>query len=173
MIPPGNRVWRVHGMSIPRLQAAGRDHLQRKQCGPSRIDEWPPLCANSRGRRKQLDASSRLTLVLPSHRLALCVAPPVVRVLDLHPAALAGDEFDLSAKQAAELTDEWRLAYVARLLATALQAYGVSPGTSPGRPPEPPWTAPPLDWNDWDTSPARLLRGLNDILYGVGPAPGA
>ena len=84
-----------------------------------------------------------------------------------------GDEFDLSAKQAAELTDEWRLAYVARLLATALQAYGVSPGTSPGRPPEPPWTAPPLDWNDWDSSPARLLRGLNDILYGVAPTHGA
>ena len=82
---------------------------------------------------------------------------------------LFNDEFELSPEQVADLSDAWRLAYIARLLVTALHAYGVSPGTSPGRLSESPWTVPPLDWEEDDTSPARLLRGLNDILYGVGP----
>jgi len=78
------------------------------------------------------------------------------------------DEFRLTPADVADLSDEWRLAYIARLLVTALHAYGVSPGASPGRPPECS-AGPPLDWEEDDTSPARLLRGLNDILYGVGP----
>ena len=34
-----------------------------------------------------------------------------------------GDEFELSADQVAALDDEWRLAYIARLLHTAAHAY--------------------------------------------------
>jgi hypothetical protein len=36
----------------------------------------------------ELDASSRPTLALPHHRLSFGVAPPVVRILDLCPAAI-------------------------------------------------------------------------------------
>ena len=39
-----------------------------------------------------------------------------------------GDEFALSAGQVDSLDDEWRLAYIARLLYTAAETYGVSPG---------------------------------------------
>jgi hypothetical protein len=81
-----------------------------------------------------------------------------------------GDEVSLSPEQVCELDDEWRLAYIARLLVTALHAYGVSPG---GRPARLLVVAglgevtPPADWQDARSSPARLLHGLNDLLYGV------
>jgi hypothetical protein len=59
------------------------------------------------------------------------------------------DEFELSADQVAELSDEWRLAYVARLLQTLALAYGVSPDT----------------FENHESCPAALFRGLNDILW--------
>lgn len=77
-----------------------------------------------------------------------------------------GDEFALSAEQAASLDDDWRLAYVSRLLYTAAMAYGVSPPGSPGRSADGHVTSP-ISWSA-NGSIARLLRGLNDILYGVG-----
>ena len=80
-----------------------------------------------------------------------------------------GDEFTLSAEQVASLDDEWRLAYIARLLDTARLGYGVSANGSPGRNTEGEVT-PPVSWNDHAGSIAGLLRGLNDILYGVPPA---
>jgi hypothetical protein len=80
-----------------------------------------------------------------------------------------GDEFKLSAEQVAELDHEWRLAYIARLLHDAAYGYGISPDVPPGRTNEgDPVTAP--NSNSASTSPARLLRGLNDILYGVSPS---
>jgi len=78
-----------------------------------------------------------------------------------------GDEFALSAGQVDSLDDEWRLAYIARLLYTAAQAYGVSPGATPGRSPDGQVTSP-VSWNA-NGSIARLLRGLNEILSGVSP----
>lgn len=83
---------------------------------------------------------------------------------------LFGDEFELSAEQVAELDDEWRLAYIARLLYTAASAYGVSPNVLPGRTREGEVVTAPTS-KAQQTSPARLLRGLNDILYGVSPSP--
>jgi hypothetical protein len=59
------------------------------------------------------------------------------------------DEFDLTADQVAELSDEWRLAYVARLLETLALAYGVNPDT----------------FENKESCPAALLRGLNDLLW--------
>lgn len=79
-----------------------------------------------------------------------------------------GDEFELSSEQVASLDDEWRLAYIARLLHTAALAYGVFPGASPGRASGGDVTSP-IAWDDQRHSPARLVRGLNDILYGVSP----
>lgn len=79
-----------------------------------------------------------------------------------------GDEFSLSAEQVASLDDEWRLAYIARLLHTAAYSYGVSPRASPGRTPDGHVTSP-VSWSDQPGSIARLLRGLNDILHGVPP----
>jgi hypothetical protein len=80
-----------------------------------------------------------------------------------------GDEFALSAEEVADLDDEWRLAYIARLLCTALGAYGVSSQGLPGRDPEGELT-PPITWTERLTSPAQLLRGLNDILHGLSPS---
>jgi hypothetical protein len=77
------------------------------------------------------------------------------------------DEFELSSEQVASLDDEWRRAYIARLLQTAVNSYGVGPGASPGRSPE--GITSPIAWNDDSSSVARLVRGLNDILYGVTP----
>ena len=79
-----------------------------------------------------------------------------------------GDEFSLSAEQVDSLDDEWRLAYVARLLHTTAHSYGVSPHAPPGRSSDGPVTSP-ASWRDDGISIARLLRGLNDILYGVPP----
>lgn len=84
-----------------------------------------------------------------------------------------GGEFYLSEEQVAELDDEWRLAYIARLLLSALIVYGVSPGTRPGRPGrERTSVTPPADWEERSSTPARLLRGLNDILRGLFPVGG-
>ena len=77
------------------------------------------------------------------------------------------DEFALSAEEVASLDDEWRLAYIARLLYTAARAYGVEPGALPGLTSEGSVTSP-LTWGE-DGSIARLLRGLNDLLYGLPP----
>ena len=78
------------------------------------------------------------------------------------------DEFALSAKQVASLDDNWQLAYIARLLHSAALSYGVSPFASPGRTPDGQVTSP-VSWSDGSGSIARLLRGLNDILYGIPP----
>ena len=78
-------------------------------------------------------------------------------------------EFQLSADQAASLNHEWRLAYIGRLLCTAAYAYGVPPHGAPGRTTEGAVT-PPACWDEDANSIARLVRGLNDILYGI-PAP--
>jgi hypothetical protein len=69
-----------------------------------------------------------------------------------------GDEFALSAEEVADLDDEWRLAYIARLLCTALGAYGVSSQGLPGRDPEGELT-PPITWTERLTSPAQLWAG--------------
>jgi hypothetical protein len=54
-----------------------------------------------------------------------------------------GDEFALSVEEIDSLDDDWRLAYVARLLHTAARAYGVSPGAAPGRSPDGYLSSPP------------------------------
>src|SRR5262245_24821296 len=74
-----------------------------------------------------------------------------------------GDEFSLSADQVALLDDDWRLAYVARLLHSAAHVYGVSPRALPGRSSDG-YVTSPVSWHDQAGSIARLLRGLNDIL---------
>lgn len=79
-----------------------------------------------------------------------------------------GDEFSLSAERVDSLDDDWRLAYIARLLHTAVQAYGVFPGPKPGRGSDGQVTTP-ISWSS-NGSIARLLRGLNDILHGVAPS---
>jgi hypothetical protein len=78
------------------------------------------------------------------------------------------DEFELSSEQVASLDAEWRLAYIARLLCTAAHLYGVPSDGLPGR--NEGELTPPITWTDWNSSPARLLRGLNDIGYGVSPS---
>ena len=78
-------------------------------------------------------------------------------------------EFQLSTDQVASLDREWRLAYIGRLLRTAAYAYGVPPHGTPGRSTEGDVT-PPIAWHEDAGSIARLVRGLNDILYGI-PAP--
>jgi hypothetical protein len=78
-----------------------------------------------------------------------------------------GDEFALSADEVASLDEDWRLAYIARLLYTAANAYRVSPDALPGRSSEALATSP-LAWSEAG-SIARLLRGLNDILHGLPP----
>ncbi len=78
-------------------------------------------------------------------------------------------EFQLSTDQVASLDHEWRLAYIGRLLRTAAYAYGVPPHGTPGRTTEGEVT-PPISWHEDAGSIARLVRGLNDILYGI-PAP--
>src|SRR5687768_17083671 len=67
-----------------------------------------------------------------------------------------GDEFELASEQVAGLDDEWRLAYLARLLHTTAHAYGVTPEGPPGRTPEGDLTSPAV-WADGSSSPARLL----------------
>jgi len=62
------------------------------------------------------------------------------------------DEFSLRAQTIAELSCEDRLAYVARLLQSLALHYGVSG-----------FGAQQL--GEADSSPAALLRGLNDILW--------
>jgi hypothetical protein len=83
-----------------------------------------------------------------------------------------GDDFKLSAEQVASLDDEWRLVYIARLLDCAAIEYGVSSYASPGRNSDGEITSP-ASWNEDPHSVARLLRGLNDILYGLPPETGA
>jgi hypothetical protein len=77
-----------------------------------------------------------------------------------------GDEFSLSAEEVASLDDEWRLAYIARLLRTAIQAYGIYSDGAPGRNAEGE-TRPPAAWSEDGSSPARVLRGLLDLVHGV------
>lgn len=79
-----------------------------------------------------------------------------------------GDEFELSAEQVAELDDEWRLAYIARLLHSAALTYGVSPSV-PGRTRDGELVTPPAS-ESYPASPARLVRGLNDIVHGLSPS---
>jgi hypothetical protein len=45
-----------------------------------------------------------------------------------------GDEFSVTDEQLEEMSDEWRLALVARLLRSAAMAYGVSTDYAPGQP---------------------------------------
>ena len=78
-----------------------------------------------------------------------------------------GDEFELSVEDVVALDDDLRLAYIARLLYTAACMYGVNPSNAvPGRSPEGEVTSP-LTWGDDVDSFAELLRGLNDIRYGI------
>lgn len=71
------------------------------------------------------------------------------------------DEFSLAPEQVAELDDEWRLAYVARLLVSMAFSYGVGTGVYHAK--------RPITLIENNHSPAALLRGLNDILWGVPP----
>ena len=107
-----------------------------------------------------------------AQRARLPAPTPVAIVAAVGPGRGAGeerfgDEFTLSADRVASLDDEWRLAYIARLLHSAAYLYGVSPHASPGRSADGELTSP-ISWSD-ELSLARLLRGLNDILYGVDP----
>jgi hypothetical protein len=69
-----------------------------------------------------------------------------------------GDEFSLSAEQIASLDDDWRLAYIARLLHTAAHSYGVSPHASPGRSSDGHVTSP-ISWNDHMTPSRDFCAG--------------
>jgi hypothetical protein len=112
------------------------------------------------------DAISGLEVALA---LALEATGDAIRLWEAEGEERFGDEFTLSAEQVADLGDEWRLAYIARLLHTAAHSYGISPNVPPGRTNEgQPVTAPGA--NAWSSSPAQLLRGLNDLLYGVSPS---
>jgi hypothetical protein len=79
-----------------------------------------------------------------------------------------GDECGLSYEQIAELDGEWRLAYIARLLHSAAFAYGVSP-SAPGRTRDGELVISPTS-ESYPASPAQLVRGLNDIVYGISPS---
>jgi hypothetical protein len=66
------------------------------------------------------------------------------------------DELSLSAEVVEDLSPEWRLAYVARLLRSLAMSYGVSTDHRGDRMPV---------WDEHKDSPAGLLRGLNDLLW--------
>jgi hypothetical protein len=68
------------------------------------------------------------------------------------------DEFSLTPESVAELSPEWRLAYVARLLRTIALSYGVN--TEFGLP-----ASSLLGFADSEETLAALLRGLNDIAF--------
>jgi len=66
-----------------------------------------------------------------------------------------GDEFSLTPRQLRDLSPEWRLAYVARLLRSLALSYGVSTefgGSS-------------LVGEASGATPAAIVRGLNDISW--------
>ena len=63
------------------------------------------------------------------------------------------DEFSLTSDDVANMADEWKLAYIARLLRSLALAFGV--GTEFGD--------RVLVAEHYPSSPAALLRGLNDI----------
>jgi hypothetical protein len=65
------------------------------------------------------------------------------------------DEFAVPAEVVADLSPEWRLAYVARLLRSLAMAYGVSTD----------WEGRLPVTEEDKNSPAGLLRGLNDLLW--------
>jgi len=65
------------------------------------------------------------------------------------------DEFQLSPQQIEDLDDEWRLAYVARLIRSLGLVYGIATDFG-GR---------ETTLDDDGDGPAGLLRGLNDIAH--------
>ena len=65
--------------------------------------------------------------------LAIEAAGGALRLWEEEGEERFGDELRLSVEQVASLDEEWRLAYIARLLDTAALAYGVSPSARPGR----------------------------------------
>ena len=65
------------------------------------------------------------------------------------------DEFSLSAEDLAEMSLEWRLAYVARLVRSLALCYGVSTAEFGDE--------PPMLLADRN-SPGGLLRALNDLV---------
>jgi hypothetical protein len=72
-----------------------------------------------------------------------------------------GDEFSVTEEDLEEMSPEWKLAYIARLLRTAALRYGVNTDllaqVSDTH-------AHNVGGND-EHSPAALLRGLNDIVH--------
>jgi hypothetical protein len=100
--------------------------------------------------------------------LALEATGDAIRLWEEEGELRFGDEFELSAEEVAELDDEWRLAYIARLLHSASYSYGVSPGVPPGRAVDGEVVTAAASESP-ETSPAGLLRGLNDILHGISP----
>jgi hypothetical protein len=65
------------------------------------------------------------------------------------------DEFSLTPSQVQELSPDWRLAYVARLLRSLALSYGVSAEFGGGA----------LVGETRMATPAAILRGLNDISW--------
>lgn len=64
------------------------------------------------------------------------------------------DEFDLSQEQIDSLSDQWRIAYIARLLRSIALAYGVSV-----------YREGPLVGNTTPASVGGVVRELNDISW--------
>jgi hypothetical protein len=83
------------------------------------------------------------------------------------------DEFLLTREQVRDLSDSWRLAYVARLVETLCLQYGLSTtigANGPGRSPEGA-VAPPAEWANDETTDhfktcgiAKLVHRLSDLL---------
>ena len=65
------------------------------------------------------------------------------------------DEFSLTPDQLEDLSLEWRLAYIARLLRSLALSYGISAEFGGGR----------LVGEERSATPAAILRRLNDISW--------
>jgi hypothetical protein len=121
--------------------------------------------AEQQGRTRELieklpwgDVDSALCGMEEALRLAMEATRDDFRYWEMH-VEEAGfvDEFSLTPEEVAELSPEWRLAYVARLLRSLAMAYGVS--TDYAR------NEAGLVGENNEYGPAELLRGLNDISW--------
>lgn len=96
------------------------------------------------------DADAQLNSFEASFRRAFEATAHALRLWEDSVSGYPGfsDEFELSPKDVSELSDEWRLAYVARHLENMRLVYGI------------------FKEDVWDEEPeslANLLRGLNDL----------
>jgi hypothetical protein len=125
------------------------------------VDEWQ-LTAEQRARALALieslpwgDIDGHLVAMEEALRVAMDATAVDFELWEREGELRFVDEFSVTPDELEEMTDEWKLALVARLLRTVAMMYGVTTDYVPGQ--------PNVGQEDWYT-PAALLRGLNDIV---------